>query len=113
MAPRADANESASETLAVEAAPAPEAAAAEALPAEAQPAPAETTTAAATTPVATADLNLRAGPSYNDMVLAIIPTGAPLIVDAERGVVHVFPPDPVRETVLGAVATRSARREAN
>lgn len=54
----------------------------EAVPTElaAEPAavPAETLTAATDTPVTTADLNLRAGPSYDDAIVTVIPAGAPL-----------------------------------
>lgn len=55
----------------------------EAAPAEALLAPAAAPADAASAPVATADLNLRAGPSYNDMVLAIVPAGAPLTTTGE------------------------------
>jgi uncharacterized protein YraI len=44
----------------------------------AESAPAESLAALPANPVATADLNLRAGPTYNDMVLAVIPAGTAL-----------------------------------
>jgi uncharacterized protein YgiM (DUF1202 family) len=55
---------------------------AETMAAEA-PAPEATTSELPANPVATADLNLRAGPTYNDMVLAIIPAGAMLTMTGE------------------------------
>jgi phosphocarrier protein FPr len=42
-----------------------------------------------------------------------VPEGAPLIVDGDRGEVHVFPPAEAREKTLHAIAARAARREAN
>jgi uncharacterized protein YgiM (DUF1202 family) len=55
---------------------------AETMAAEA-PAPADVTSELPANPVATADLNLRTGPSYNDMVLAIVPAGASLTTTGE------------------------------
>ncbi|HYO53049.1 phosphoenolpyruvate--protein phosphotransferase [Archangium sp.] len=42
-----------------------------------------------------------------------VPEGAPLIVDGDRGEIHVFPPAEAREKATRAIATRAARREAN
>ncbi|QRK04857.1 phosphoenolpyruvate--protein phosphotransferase [Archangium violaceum] len=42
-----------------------------------------------------------------------VPEGAPLIVDGDRGEVHVHPPATAREATLHAIAARAARREAN
>ena len=71
-------------TLAQEAAPA-ETMTAEAAPAETAPgmAPAATPSEVLTNPAPTADLNLRAGPSYGDAVLLVIPAGAPLTATGE------------------------------
>jgi uncharacterized protein YgiM (DUF1202 family) len=77
--------------LAQEAVPgtlAPETAAAEPLaaeptPAETLPAPAASPSEVPANPVTTADLNLRAGPSFADAVLMVIPAGAPLAPTGE------------------------------
>src|SRR5215208_3414721 len=77
--------------LAQEAAPltgAPETATAEPLavetaPAESLPAPAESPSEVPANPVTTADLNLRAGPSFADSVLMVIPAGAALAPTGE------------------------------
>jgi uncharacterized protein YraI len=77
--------------LAQEAAPvttAPETAAAEPLavetaPAETLPAPASSPSEIPANPVTTADLNLRAGPSFGDAVLMVIPAGAALAPTGE------------------------------
>jgi uncharacterized protein YgiM (DUF1202 family) len=77
--------------LAQEAAPvtvAPEAAAAEPLavetaPAETLPAPAASPNEIPANPVTTADLNLRAGPSFGDAVVMVIPAGAVLAPTGE------------------------------
>ncbi len=63
--------------------PAPVEMAAAAAPVETAPAPVDPASTAAGVPVATADLNLRAGPTYDDMVLAIVPAGAPLTTTGE------------------------------
>jgi uncharacterized protein YgiM (DUF1202 family) len=67
---------------------APETAAAETLavetaPAETLPAPAASPSEVPANPVATADLNLRAGPSFGDAVLMVIPAGAALAPTGE------------------------------
>jgi len=77
--------------LAQEAAPltvAPETATAEPLavetaPAESLPAPAASPSEVPANPVTTADLNLRAGPSFGDSVLMVIPAGAALAPTGE------------------------------
>ncbi len=77
--------------LAQEAAPvevAPETAATETMavetaPAEALPAPAASSSEVPANPVTTADLNLRAGPSFADPVLMVIPAGAALAPTGE------------------------------
>ena len=77
--------------LAQEAAPvtvAPETAAAETMavetaPAETLPAPAASPGEVPANPVTTADLNLRAGPSFGDAVLMVIPAGAALAPTGE------------------------------
>ena len=77
--------------LAQEAAPvkvAPETAAAEPMavetaPAESLPAPAASPSEVPANPVTTADLNLRAGPSFGDSVLMVIPAGAALAPTGE------------------------------
>jgi uncharacterized protein YgiM (DUF1202 family) len=77
--------------LAQEAAPieaAPEAAAAETMavetaPAETLPAPATSPSEVPANPVSAADLNLRAGPSFGDLVLMVIPAGAALVPTGE------------------------------
>ena len=77
--------------LAQEAAPvtlAPETAAAEPMaaetaPAETLPAPAASPSEVPANPVTTADLNLRAGPSFADAVLMVIPAGAALAPTGE------------------------------
>jgi uncharacterized protein YgiM (DUF1202 family) len=77
--------------LAQEAAPltvAPETATAEPLavetaPAESLPAPAASPSEVPANPVTTADLNLRAGPSFGDSVLMVIPVGAALAPTGE------------------------------
>ncbi|MFN8592051.1 MAG: SH3 domain-containing protein [Thermomicrobiales bacterium] len=53
-------------------------AAAETADAAAPPAPAASLADVPANPVATADLNLRAGPSYDDAVLTVIPAGTAL-----------------------------------
>lgn len=60
-----------------------EAAAAETVAAAALPAPAASLAEVPANPVTTADLNLRAGPSYADAVLLVIPAGAPLTTTGE------------------------------
>jgi uncharacterized protein YraI len=60
-----------------------EAVADETVSADAVPAPAAFTAEAPANPVATADLNLRAGPSYDDAVLLVIPAGSPLTPTGE------------------------------
>ena len=55
----------------------------EAVPAEALPAPATSLAEVSANPTATADLNLRAGPSYDDAVLLVIPAGAALTTTGE------------------------------
>src|SRR5215204_6097984 len=67
---------------------APEAAAAETMavetaPAETLPAPATSPSEVLANPVTTADLNLRAGPSFGDPVLMVIPAGAALTATGE------------------------------
>src|SRR5829696_8722117 len=77
--------------LAQEAAPvtvSPETAAAEPMavesaPAETLPAPAASPSEVPANPVTTADLNLRAGPSFGDSVLMVIPAGAALAPTGE------------------------------
>lgn len=59
---------------------------ADAMPVDTAPVPAPATAAAPVASdslVATADLNLRAGPTYDDMVLTVIPAGSPLIPTGE------------------------------
>jgi uncharacterized protein YgiM (DUF1202 family) len=68
--------------LAQEAVPA-ETMAAETTPVDAVPAPAVSASEIPANPVPTADLNLRAGPSYDDAVLLVIPAGAPLTPTGE------------------------------
>ena len=68
--------------LAQEAIPA-EAVPVEVVATEALPAPAASLAEVPVNPVATADLNLRAGPSYDDAVLLVIPAGASLIPTGE------------------------------
>lgn len=42
-----------------------------------------------------------------------VPNGAPLIVDGDRGEVHVHPPAATREATLHTLSTRATRRAAN
>ncbi|MBA3450951.1 MAG: SH3 domain-containing protein [Chloroflexia bacterium] len=73
--------------MAQEAAPAETAAtetmAAEAIPAAPAPVAAATTSDIPVNPIATTDLNLRAGPSFGDAVLTLIPAGAALTATGE------------------------------
>jgi uncharacterized protein YraI len=86
----ADSVELAQEAAPADAAPADESIDAPA-PAEAAPEPAASLDDVPANPVATADLNLRAGPSYDDMVLQVIPAGTPLTTtgDWSQGFVGV------------------------
>jgi uncharacterized protein YraI len=77
LAENVTAAETAPAELAQEAVPA------EAIAAEVVPAPAASLAEVPANPVATADLNLRAGPSYDDAVLLVIPAGAPLAATGE------------------------------
>jgi uncharacterized protein YraI len=75
-------------TAAPAAAPAPvelaqEAVSGEPVTAEPLPAPAASLAEVPANPIATADLNLRAGPSYDDAVLLVIPAGAALTPTGE------------------------------
>jgi uncharacterized protein YgiM (DUF1202 family) len=85
-APAPDMVELAQEAAPVEAAPetaAIETMAVETAPAETLPAPAASPSEVPANPVTTADLNLRAGPSFADSVLMIIPAGAALAPTGE------------------------------
>lgn len=73
----------ASESVPVETAAAPVELSASAAPAAEIPAPATSLSDLPTNPVSTADLNLRAGPSYDDAVLTVIPAGTPLSVTGD------------------------------
>jgi uncharacterized protein YraI len=57
--------------------------AADAAPAAAAPVPAAAASGLPANPAPTADLNLRAGPSYDDAILLVIPAGAPLTPTGE------------------------------
>ena len=80
-----DVVELAQEAAPVEAAPeaAAETMAVETAPAETLPAPATSPSEVPANPVTTADLNLRAGPSFGDPVLMVIPAGAALTATGE------------------------------
>jgi uncharacterized protein YraI len=73
----------ASEPAPVETTAAPVEMGASADPAEEIPAPAASLGDLPANPISTADLNLRAGPSYDDAVLTIIPAGTPLTVTGD------------------------------